>query len=64
MELQGSGTSVPSLVFLPPEPGPSGLPEINLTKSHTLIMKRQNYYPTRIGDQVNWLENFSDKLEH
>jgi hypothetical protein len=25
-------------------------------------MKRQNYYPSRIGDQVNWLDNFSVKL--
>ncbi len=25
-------------------------------------MKRQNYYPSRIGDQVNWLDNFGTKL--
>ncbi|MBI3878567.1 MAG: hypothetical protein HY301_00685 [Verrucomicrobia bacterium] len=25
-------------------------------------MKRQDYYPSRIGDQVNWLDNYSDKL--
>lgn len=25
-------------------------------------MKRQTYYPSRIGDQVNWLDNFSQKL--
>jgi len=25
-------------------------------------MKRTNYYPTRIGDQVNWLDNFAAKL--
>ena len=28
-------------------------------KSH---MKRQVYYPSRIGDQVNWLDNYSVKL--
>ena len=28
-------------------------------KSH---MKRQDYYPSRIGDQVNWLDNYSVKL--
>ena len=26
------------------------------------IMKRVNYYPSRIGDQVNWLDNFAQKL--
>lgn len=25
-------------------------------------MKRQVYYPSRIGDQVNWLDNYSVKL--
>jgi hypothetical protein len=25
-------------------------------------MKRQTYYPSRIGDQVNWLDNFAVKL--
>jgi hypothetical protein len=25
-------------------------------------MKRQDYYPSRIGDQVNWLDNFAQKL--
>ncbi len=25
-------------------------------------MKRQNYYPGRIGDQVNWLANFAQKI--
>lgn len=25
-------------------------------------MKRQDYYPSRIGDQVNWLDNYSVKL--
>lgn len=25
-------------------------------------MKRNNYYPSRIGDQVNWLDNYSIKL--
>lgn len=25
-------------------------------------MKRQNYYPTRMGDQVNWLDNIGEKL--
>ena len=25
-------------------------------------MKRQKYYPSRIGDQVVWLENYADKL--
>lgn len=25
-------------------------------------MKRQDYYPSRIGDQVNWLDNYSEKL--
>jgi hypothetical protein len=25
-------------------------------------MKRQVYYPSRIGDQVNWLDNFATKL--
>lgn len=25
-------------------------------------MKRQNYYPGRIGDQVNWLDNYAVKL--
>jgi hypothetical protein len=31
------------------------------TNTHT-TMKRQDYYPSRIGDQVNWLDNFSVKL--
>lgn len=26
-------------------------------------MKRQNYYPSRIGDQVKWLDNLATKLE-
>lgn len=30
-------------------------------KTHTK-MKRQDYYPSRIGDQVNWLDNYSVKL--
>ena len=25
-------------------------------------MKRQSYYPSRIGDQVNWLDNYANKL--
>jgi hypothetical protein len=25
-------------------------------------MKRQTYYPSRIGDQVNWLDNYAQKL--
>ena len=25
-------------------------------------MKRQDYYPSRIGDQVNWLDNYAVKL--
>lgn len=25
-------------------------------------MKRQDYYPSRIGDQVNWLDNYAAKL--
>ena len=25
-------------------------------------MKRQDYYPGRIGDQVNWLDNYAQKL--
>lgn len=25
-------------------------------------MKRQNYYPSRLGDQVNWLDNYANKL--
>lgn len=25
-------------------------------------MKRQDYYPSRIGDQVVWLQNFKIKL--
>jgi len=25
-------------------------------------MKRQDYYPSRIGDQVNWLANYAAKL--
>jgi hypothetical protein len=30
-------------------------------KQHTK-MKRTNYYPSRIGDQVNWLDNYAVKL--
>ncbi|MDP1589076.1 MAG: hypothetical protein Q8M07_15100 [Prosthecobacter sp.] len=30
-------------------------------KQHTK-MKRQDYYPSRIGDQVNWLDNYAVKL--
>jgi hypothetical protein len=34
-----------------------------LTKPKTKkSMKRQLYYPSRIGDQVNWLDNFAQKL--
>lgn len=29
--------------------------------THT-TMKRQTYYPSRIGDQVNWLDNYATKL--
>jgi hypothetical protein len=25
-------------------------------------MKRQNFYPSRIGDQVNWLDNFGQNF--
>ncbi|MBL9116120.1 MAG: hypothetical protein JNJ83_14025 [Verrucomicrobiaceae bacterium] len=32
-------------------------PQNNRTK-----MKRQDYYPSRIGDQVNWLDNYGTKL--
>jgi hypothetical protein len=35
-------------------------PQRNTRKRST--MKRTNYYPSRIGDQVNWLDNFSVKL--
>jgi hypothetical protein len=41
----------PSDYFNPPKPSN------NRTK-----MKRTNYYPSRIGDQVNWLDNYSVKL--
>jgi hypothetical protein len=30
--------------------------------THKPTMKRTNYYPSRIGDQVNWLDNYSVKL--
>ena len=29
---------------------------------HTTTMKRQNYYPSRIGDQANWHDNFATKI--
>lgn len=35
-------------------------PRKHIRKHHT--MKRQDYYPSRIGDQVNWLDNYSVKL--
>lgn len=41
-----------------PEPAPYFQPK---PKKQT-HMKRQNYYPSRIGDQVNWLDNFATKL--
>ena len=39
-------------------PPPISNPQPNKPKR----MKRQNYYPSRIGDQVNWLDNYGTKL--
>ena len=43
----------PSDYFFPPK-----------TKHHNkqTTMKRSNYFPSRIGDQVNWLDNLAVKL--
>lgn len=30
--------------------------------NHRTKMRRQTYYPSRIGDQVNWLDNYAAKL--
>lgn len=40
-----------------PPPSPPNQQQTKLKK-----MKRQNYFPSRIGDQVNWLKNYADKL--
>jgi hypothetical protein len=44
----------------PPPPPSSGYFQSKPKPKTT--MKRQNYYPSRIGDQVNWLANFALKL--
>src|SRR5436190_9717729 len=42
---------------------PPVLSDYFLTKPKTKSsMKRQLYYPSRIGDQVNWLDNYSQKI--
>jgi hypothetical protein len=45
----------------PPAPASDYFNPRRRTNPHT-TMKRQDYYPSRIGDQVNWLDNFSVKL--
>jgi hypothetical protein len=53
----------PSYLLEPGDPGyvdPS--PSVNNTKKKKTHMKRQNYYPSRVADQIAWLLNFADKL--
>lgn len=45
----------------PPAPASDYFNPRRKTNTHT-TMKRQDYYPGRIGDQVNWLDNYSVKL--
>jgi len=44
----------------PPPPSDYFQPKSKPTKQTN--MKRQDYYPSRIGDQVNWLDNYAAKL--
>jgi hypothetical protein len=46
----------------PPSPPASGYFHPQRQTQPTKTMKKQPYYPTRIGDQVNWLANFATKL--
>ena len=53
----------PSYLLEPGDPGyvdPS--PSVNTTKNKKTRMKRQNYYPSRVADQIAWLRTFADKL--
>ncbi len=45
----------------PPAP-PSDYFLISLKPKKQNTMKRKEYYPSRIGDQVTWLDNFGQKL--
>jgi len=54
----------PSYQLEPGDPGyvPPDSPSQPQTPQKTKRMKRQNYYPSRIADQVLWLPNYADKL--
>lgn len=43
-------------------PSPPTLPYFQIKPQPHRTMKRQNYFPSRIADQVNWLENFGNKI--
>ncbi len=49
-----------------PEPGDPGYvnpsPSVNTTKNKKTHMKRQDYYPSRMAEQIAWLLNFAGKL--
>lgn len=44
------------------EPAPLASDYFNQPNKPKTKMKRQDYYPSRIGDQVNWLDNLALKL--
>src|ERR1043166_837029 len=45
------------------EPGDPGyVPPISQPPTKSKRMKRNTYYPVRVGDQLTWLVNFANKL--
>jgi hypothetical protein len=54
----------PSYLLEPGDPGyvPPLIPVSEPTTNKKKRMKRQNYYPVRVTDQVAWLLNYADKL--
>ena len=54
----------PSYYLEPGDPGfvPYSTPSPHQPKPKLKAMKRQPYYPSRVADQIVWLENFRNKL--
>src|SRR5438046_2605351 len=46
----------------PGDPGFVPYPPVNQPPQKPPRMKRQAYYPSRVADQILWLENFRNKL--
>src|SRR5438270_12807783 len=52
----------PSYYLEPGDPGFTPYPSVNQTPQKIKRMKRNAYYPSRIADQILWLENFRNKI--